>query len=1049
MKKKFSLSILAACLLTTSVLAACGGGKGKDTSNPQSTEVPSTSAVPTSNSSTLSGQGVTTSSHTPATSAPSSSSSKTTSQPSSSSSKSSSTSQTTPFSFTVSLSSGSTTLNKGEEARIIINETGGEPGAARRYTYRSANTELVTVYDGTVTAIAKTDSPVRITVTERNSGEMAFLAITVIDATRADGAYNFASLYGQEAINTRTEILGDLEKYAMDNHLTGITMFENGGYVKYHSRVTLPTTTYITGYGFGLLSEGSLDGELAAEGNANHKMYLHTATSQDPKKINARNDSGSQVSDLEGYITSSFWGTKLNEKRTGYEWYPVLAKDTVTFDGKTTPFTRPLPVFQNQLVKPGEEPNPTGLYSTWRIYVKTGSALKYRYQGNSWGVDFDGREVSINDYEFAYRFLLTASHNFSRGAESAGDETYGIIGANKYYLETRGDVTDEFARNKWNEMKASGKLGIKTGNDSNGDYIQLTILNPIDRFTAMYTLSSSLASPIPEAFISTIGSGSVKLGAERYGTFVNAENAPAGHVDNIVDYVISVGPYMLEGWVKDQAIIYKKNNLWNEPGRYNIAGVKIRIIDTSSNSNKIYERFELGELDSTGIPIKYISKEVGQPRVYKTRGDATFKLNVNSCTQEMWDYLFGPKGKIKKGMNWDVKPWMSNDNFLNGLFYSIDRNEFATNRGVQPSINYFSDAYLSDPERGVSYNDTDAHKNAVSAYQVYDSDGKSTYGYSYDRAVNYFKAAVDELLDQGKIEKGTDTSHPYEIHIHIRWMYNTDIDDYGDSIATYFTRAFNNSKVSNGLVKLVVDQEAVSDWQQVYKTWMMQGQFDLGFGAISGNTYNPLNFLEVLKSDNSSTFTLNWGTDTSKVTPAKPLIYDDKIWSFDSLWAVADHGGIVRDGEIAKTIEKCYLEYDKGVNNFAEGLNFKVITQFINSEFAQVELTRIQVFVYNAGGFDLEFTPSSSGNVITASINMSRDLAQEIQDEMRRINHMDDQDKYPTLWNTNPFTLANYNQLWAIEISYSLATRTDASAAFGIPTESYYPAAMNIGEVDE
>ena len=75
---------------------------------------------------------------------------------------------------------------------------------------------------------------------------------------------------------------------------------------------------------------------------------------------------------------------------------------------------------------------------------------------------------------------------------------------------------------------------------------------------------------------------------------------------------------------------------------------------------------------------------------------------------------------------------------------------------------------------------------------------------------------------------------------------------------------------------------------------MMKGQFDIGFGSISGNTYDPLNFLEVLKSDNSSGFTLNWGTDTNEVTDK--LIYDNKFWSFDALWTAADQGAYVQDG---------------------------------------------------------------------------------------------------------------------------------------------------------
>ena len=1065
MKKKFTLSILTACLLTTSVLAACGGKGEKsssvpsgDTSSSQNV-LSSSSLTPTSVSSQSTGIPLDSSSSLPAPSSsssqaptPSSSSqaptpSSSSAAPSSSSNPASSSSQApAEFDFTVSLRDNPTnTLFKGEQAEIVINAAGGDQSIEREYKFTSGTKRVATV-DANGIINAREAGSSNITIKESKSNKTKYLRVTVIVGEYANGGYNFASSTGPEAIAKRTEILGSLEKYAMDHHLTGITLFENGGYVKYSERVNLPTENYVTGYGFGLLSEGTLANDsISHENNPAHKMYLHSGTSQDPRTINSRNNTGSQVSDLEGYISSSFWGTKLNSTRTQYEWYPVLAKDTVTYDGTTTPFTRPIPVFNGQEVKPGQvDPNPTGLYDTWRIYLKTGNSVKYRYNGASWGTEFDGRQVVKEDYEFAYRLLLTGSHNLKRGAEMAGDQTYGIVGAHKYFLNTK-EASDEGALAIWNAYKESGDLGIKVGTDvTNGDFIQLRILNPIDRFTAMYTFSSNLLTPMPEEFISTIGSGSVKVGATRYGDFNNNTTAPSGHRDAIVDYVLSVGPYMLEAWDKEQAIVFKKNDQWtNDPGRYNIAGVKILIIDSSQSSTKIYERFNLGDLDSTGIPQKYLDVEVGKPRVYETKGDSTFKLNVNSCDQETWTDLFGPQGKIAKNSKWTVKPWMSNDNFLKGLFYSINRKEFAANRGVKPSINYFSDAYLTDPENGISYNDSQAHKDAVAAYEVYDSDGNSTFGYSYDKAVSCFRQAVTELLNDhpDKISYGT-VDNPFEIEINISWMYPTDQDDYGNAIAKYFTDAFNDTRVCDGLIKLVVDQPRPSDdWMDVYEHKMMIGQFDLGFGAISGNTYNPINFLEVLKSDNSSTFTLNWGPDTSKVSSKNPLIYDDKLWSFDGLWSVANYGGILHDGENAKIAERCYLE-PPSKDEVYEGCSFKAVTQFINSEDVAINVTRVQIFVANSSSYSLPFTIEKDGNLTKASVTLSADLAAEIDTEIRRANKLDDPNNQTT-FKEHALTLELYDKLWWVEVTYTLSVKLVGSTEFSAPTESYVNAFKN------
>ena len=1048
MKKKYPFLLLAASVLTLGVLIGCGGGNNDgNNSNSGGNSQGSDFSFVNSDGSQSGG-----------------------------SSQSGGGSSQVEFKFTASLSNGRNFLNKDEEATVVIEETGGEEDVVREYSYSSTDPDYISVSaDGVVTALKKTeaDKTIRITVTEKKSNKKSFInGLTVIDASPATGGYNFASLAGAEAVEKRTEILGQLEKYAMDNHLTGITLFENGGYVKYNQRVNLPTTEYITGYGFGAISEGTIDSDLEKETVAAHKRYYHTAMSSNPTNINARQDTGSQVSDLESYITASYWGTRLTSTKNSYEWYPNLAKDTIKVNGVDQPFNRPVPVVLDKddyckivgetQIFSNDDPkaNPLGLYSTWRIYVKTAKndqRLKFRYSGNPWtdlegnNLTLDGRDVKLEDYEFAYRYLLTGSHGLARGTEAAGDQTYGIVGAQRYFNNTKAKTTtDQGAKNTWEDMKSKGQLGFSTGTDTiNGEYVQITILNPIDSFTAMYQLSSNLYSPLPEAFLQAIGKGlsdgdeaPVREAALKYGYWNNNDAEP--HGNHICDYVISVGPMMLESWSKNAYITFKKNDNWNEQGRYKIAGVKMIYIDTSNDPSAIYNHFSEGELDSCGIPTKFISQEANQPYVYRTRGDATFKLNVNSCTQEQWNSIFGTNGSNKENRSSDnaylVKPWMSNDNFLNGLFFSINREQFAKNRGSQASINYFADSYLNDPENGLSYNDSEAHKKAVEAYQTVDYEGNPTYGYSKDRAINSFKAAVKELVADGKLEYGSQAK-PTKISIHIRWMYQTDKKEYGEEIGKYFEDAFNDARVCNGRIILEVEQDAVTNWMDVYTEYMMKGKFDLGFGAISGNTYNPLNFLEVLKSDNSSTFTLNWGKDTSKLTPEKPLIYQDKMWSFDALWAVADHGGVVKDGEIAKTVEECFVAANRN-DFYTGGFSFEVDTKFINVNSAKLDITRIQIYVYGFGGFDVKFVKSKEDGYMIATINLSSELAQDINAQMRHVFKMDDPDK-PKQWNETPFTLENYGMYWTIDVSYSLAIKAEDSDTFGTPTESYVTAAPN------
>ena len=320
---------------------------------------------------------------------------------------------------------------------------------------------------------------------------------------------------------------------------------------------------------------------------------------------------------------------------------------------------------------------------------------------------------------------------------------------------------------------------------------------------------------------------------------------------------------------------------------------------------------------------------------------------------------------------------MSNLNFLNGLFWSIDRYTFATNRGTDPSFNYFSSAYLSNPNGDIptryedgsinpyapaSYNDTQAHKDAMEAFGIdmaKEADPSTAkYGYDKSKAIDYFRMAVNQLAKEGKVKLGSSKTNHKTIYLDIQWMYPSDEKEYGQAIAKDFETAFNDDQVCGGRLQLKVRHAADPDWQQVYNDHLMIGKFDLGFGAISGNTLSPLNFLEVLRSDNSSGFTLNWGADTGKIDAAHPISYAGNEWTFDSLWASADHGAVVKKGLETKSVTEGYVA-DGGVSGTGdfeadEGgyitSNFKFV-DIPEEKGVKFNITRIQLYLVGAGTY--------------------------------------------------------------------------------------------------
>ena len=672
----------------------------------------------------------------------------------------------------------------------------------------------------------------------------------------ANGLYSFIGKSNAE----KTEILGILEAYAVRNGITGISLFENGGYVMYSDRVTLGTENYIPGYGFGVLAEGNITADLASETNPDWKRYYHTWNASDPGTANYLNDQGSEVADFYGYIGGSFFTTFMNESKDGYDWVPELAN------------TKPEALDADYAS--------TGMSKKWRFEVKTGAdGLKYSTNsamGNRKA--FNNRPVELEDYITPFKLLLTKSNGYFRGSELANTTTGAIVGAKAYYEST--------AEQSMEEADFS-KVGIRVYEENGKSYFEYEYTTPQTAFYSMYYITSSLYMPIPMEFLSLV-------------TPANYLGFNEAKTETPVDNSLSLGSYVLETWNSEQEVVYKKNpNYVFADTKYAIPGVHINILPAANEDTEAgLKEFLAGNTDSSGIPQTRLEEFKSDPRTRHTTGDSNFKLNVNATDEETWEYLFGENGVVAqtpKSDYWKVEPALGNDHFVKALSLSIDRVSFADARGSIASVDYLSSNYMSDPENGISYSTTQAHKKAV-AYLLENTDGC---GYNLELAREYFKVALAELEADGKYVAGT-KDNPTKIEIEIGWQYANNEDNYHKEIEQYLESAFNDESVSGGKYQLDVVFWVGEQWSDIYYNKMMLGQYDLGFGSINGNSLNPLDFVSVLSSDQaiSGSFTLNWGKDTNDVD-ADIIVYEGQRWSYDALWTAANSVAVVVDGENA------------------------------------------------------------------------------------------------------------------------------------------------------
>lgn len=737
----------------------------------------------------------------------------------------------------------------------------------------------------------------------------------------ANGVYDYTGLSTAE----KTEILGKLESYALDAGLTGTTLYENGGYVMYSDRLTLGTETYISNYGFGNLTEGSITAAMDTESNAAWKMYYHTYASSDPGTANYLNSQDQDVSTVLSYMSGSFYTTFMNSTKDGYDWVPELAlsnPEALNEDG-------------------------SGSATKWRIELRKDAS--YSTLGK-YASEYNGRAIELEDYLTPFKLLLNQANGYYRGGELAaatGASTF--VGAADYYAKTSGSrkgiLTDD-------EINFSDTVGISVYEENGKWYFEYELGQAVSPYYARYYIASYLYSPVPAEFVEMVGT-------DNYLGFASDESSSP------VDNSLSTGPYVLEQWNADQQIVYKKNtNYVYASTKYSIEGVHMNILTAAQTDTEAgIKEFLAGKIDGCSIPDTYLEEYKNDPRTRTTLGDSCFKLNMNALTQEDWNYYFGVNGIITQtpeDQYWDCEPAMSNAHFRSALSYAINRSSFAASKGVVGSVNYFSSNYMSDPENGISYNVTEAHKNAIAPY-LEDTD---EYGYSLELAREYFRMALDEMEAEGVYTPGT-VDNPTVITLDVFWMTASNEEGYHKYVKQYWEDAFNDESVSGGLYKLEVNFNVGDVWSDVYYKHLMVGQYDIGFGSISGNALDPLNFMSVLSSDAtiSGSFTLNWALNTNDPTAAT-LVYNGMRWSYDALYLATQQSTIVEDGVYQAAVEVGDYTLDVGTDSATvtmtikhaslvevdeeTGFGFVVCGYDADGNYNEVDVTEYATYTYDA-----------------------------------------------------------------------------------------------------
>ena len=733
------------------------------------------------------------------------------------------------------------------------------------------------------------------------SGDVPYVEPTDEKPTYSGEKYNGElNLTGLSA-DEKTNLLGQMESYAQTNHLTGIPLYGSGGYTLLSDRIETPVGKYVTNYGFGTLREGKIKTAMddTQEPTKAYQNYYHSNTSSVTGSLSSVDASDTTTSTYVGYITSSLFSTRLVKNKDAnktysdsYEWYGSLADQD-----------EPTPMDADYAT--------TGSSKTWRFKVKTGknSGLKFKTLStktidNTAISSFNDKEVTVDDYIFALKVMATYSYGNYYYFQYMED-TSSIVGVADYVNATETDgMTSAAAVDAWKNV------GYKAVDD---ETIEVTFEYATDSFGCKYRLGDHLLSPINEEFytlVTTLKSDGVldseDFDPDRYAKVIDGDTkyTPA-------DTTLSLGAYTIEkydtGSGSDGQLVFVKNDDWVEITSekaetgydiYQIPGIVVNIkasIKTDPMAN--YNDFKAGKVDASSIPSAASEAEAGD-KTYKywTEGDSVWKLQVNALNQAEWNNIFGADGEVLADYQttnpddyYQCKPIMSNDNFINGVYVSINRTELANLVGADVGDSFFSDAYEIDPINHVSYNSTEAHKNAMSNYYP-DSNG-----YNYEAAMQLFSKAIDEEVALGHYKAGT-SDNPTVITVQIAYQEQSQFNEEGSAIKGYIEKAFNAVGLAKGF-KLEIENYAPTTWSDIYYNMTLVGQFDFAFASISGSALDPLNFMNTLCSNSRSTFTLSWGAHTNWCTGE--IQYEGKALSYDALYEALVLGdAIIEDGEL-------------------------------------------------------------------------------------------------------------------------------------------------------
>lgn len=291
----------------------------------------------------------------------------------------------------------------------------------------------------------------------------------------------------------------------------------------------------------------------------------------------------------------------------------------------------------------------------------------------------NGDALDANDVYYTWKMILDPKLANLRASNFAKD-VIEIENANKYF---QGECS-------WEEV------GLKLIDDKT---LEITTVSNHNDFEVM----AHLAHP-----------ANCIVNEEYYEKGMNADRTETMYGTS-EEYWISAGPFLVDSWVNDAEITFKKNPNYVFADQIWLGGINIKVVEDAGTQLQL---FESGETDYVTLNIETFQKYEEDPRVLMASSNSVRHLTINSANPD--------------------QPILGNEKFRQALFFATDRNTLSTMLTEEPADYIAPTTHIIDLANGVRFRDTEEGK--ANRYE--------NNGYDPEKAAQLFaEALAEENLD--------------------------------------------------------------------------------------------------------------------------------------------------------------------------------------------------------------------------------------------------------------------------------------------------------------